>query len=90
MKVAAKLLTGKTTQTGFAGLADVAGQALGVGADTLLAMQLAQRDSDMKLATAFLQAEAKKKHRGTNFAPKIKKTRGSCGKLEFSYWCHGA
>ena len=70
MKVAAKLLTGKTTQTGFAGLADVAGQALGVGADTLLAMQLAQRDSDMKLATAFLQAEAKKKGVG---GPKIAK-----------------
>ena len=70
MKVAAKLLTGKTSQAGFAGLADVAGQALGVGADTLLAMQLAQRDSDMKLAQAYLQAEAKKKGVG---GPKIAK-----------------
>jgi len=68
MKVASKLLTGKTSQRGFAGFADVAGQALGVGADSLLAIQLAQRDSDMKLATAFLQAQAKKKGGGPKIA----------------------
>lgn len=71
MKVAARLLTGKTNQSGFAGLADVGGQALGVGADTLLAIKLAQRDSDMKLAQAYLQAVAKKKQVG---GPKIAKS----------------
>ena len=60
MKVAAKLLTGKTSQRGFAGFADVAGQALGVGADSLLALKLAQQDQDMKLAQAFIKMKTDK------------------------------
>ena len=58
MKVAAKLLTGKTSQRGFAGFADVAGQAL--GADSLLALRLAQQDQDMKLAQAFIKMKTDK------------------------------
>ena len=60
MKVAAKLLTGKTSERGFAGFADVAGQALGVGADSLLALKLAQQDQDMKLAQAFIKMKTDK------------------------------
>lgn len=67
MKVASKLLTGKSTNRGFAGFADVAGQAIGVGADSLLALKLAQQDQDMKLAQSFIKMKtemAKKKSPG--------------------------
>ena len=55
MKVASKLLTGKSTNRGFAGFADIAGQAMGVGADSLLALKLAQQDQDMQLAQSFIK-----------------------------------
>ncbi len=67
MKVASKLLTGKSTDRGFAGFADIAGQAMGVGADSLLALKLAQQDQDMKLAQSFIKMKtemAKKKSPG--------------------------
>ena len=67
MKVASKLLTGKSTNRGFAGFADIAGQAMGVGADSLLALKLAQQDQDMKLAQSFIKMKtemAKKKSPG--------------------------
>tara|TARA_R110002012_G_scaffold166838_1_gene330278 strand:- start:34 stop:2250 length:2217 start_codon:yes stop_codon:yes gene_type:complete len=67
MKVAAKLLTGKSTAGGVAGFADIAGQAMGVGADSLLALKLAQQDQDMKLAQSFIKMKtemAKKKSPG--------------------------
>jgi hypothetical protein len=67
MKVASKLLTGKSTARGVAGFADIAGQAMGVGADSLLALKLAQQDQDMKLAQSFIKMKtemAKKKSPG--------------------------
>lgn len=67
MKVASKLLTGKSTARGLAGFADIAGQAMGVGADSLLALKLAQQDQDMRLAQSFIKMKtemAKKKSPG--------------------------
>ena len=67
MKVASKLLTGKSTARGVAGFADIAGQAMGVGADSLLALKLAQQDQDMRLAQSFIKMKtemAKKKSPG--------------------------
>jgi hypothetical protein len=59
MKAAATLLTGKTSEKGLRGLLDVGGQALGVTADSLLALKMAQQDSDLKLAQAYLQMKQK-------------------------------
>jgi len=59
MKAAATLLTGKTSEKGLKGLLDVGGQALGVTADSLLALKMAQQDSDLKLAQAYLQMKQK-------------------------------
>jgi hypothetical protein len=59
MKAAATLLTGKTSEKGLRGLLDVGGQALGVTADSLLALKMSQQDSDLKLAQAYLQMKQK-------------------------------
>jgi hypothetical protein len=59
MKAAATLLTGKTSEKGLRGLLDVGGQALGTTADSLLALKMAQQDSDLKLAQAYLQMKQK-------------------------------
>ena len=55
MRTAATLLSGKTTQTGLRGFADVAGQALGSTADMMIGLKMKQQESDMKLAQAFLK-----------------------------------
>lgn len=58
MKVASQLLTGKTSERGFKGFLDVAGQGLGVFADSTLALTMAQREQDLQLAQAFLKSKA--------------------------------
>jgi len=60
MRTAATLLTGKTTQPGFKGFADVAGQALGSTADMMIGLKMKQQDSDMKLAQAYLKMKQEK------------------------------
>ena len=44
MRTAGMLLSGKTTQSGLRGFADVAGQALGSTADTMIGIKLKQQD----------------------------------------------
>ena len=60
MRTAATLLTGKTTQPGLKGFADVAGQALGSTADMMIGLKMKQQDSDMKLAQAYLKMKQEK------------------------------
>ena len=60
MRTAGMLLSGKTTQSGLRGFADVAGQALGSTADTMIGIKLKQQDSDMKLAQAYLKMKQEK------------------------------
>jgi len=60
MRTAATLLTGKTTQPGLRGFADVAGQALGSTADMMIGLKMKQQDSDMKLAQAYLKMKQEK------------------------------
>ncbi len=55
MRTAATLLSGKTTQPGLRGFADVAGQALGSTADMMIGLKMKQQESDMKLAQAYLK-----------------------------------
>ena len=58
MKVAGQLLSGKTTQKGFSGFLDVAGQGLQVAGNDLANIAIAQKKQDMELAQAFLKAKA--------------------------------
>ena len=60
MRTAATLLTGKTTQPGLKGFADVAGQALGSTSDMMIGLKMKQQDSDMKLAQAYLKMKQEK------------------------------
>ena len=60
MRTAATLLTGKTTQPGLKGFADVAGQALGSTADMMIGLKMKQQESDMKLAQAYLKMKQEK------------------------------
>ena len=60
MRTAATLLSGKTTQPGLRGFADVAGQALGSTADMMIGLKMKQQDSDMKLAQAYLKMKQEK------------------------------
>ena len=60
MRTAATLLSGKTTQPGLRGFADVAGQALGSTADMMIGLKMKQQESDMKLAQAYLKMKQEK------------------------------
>ena len=60
MRAAGQLLSGKTTQSGLRGFADVAGQALGSTADAMIGIKMRQQDSDMKLAQAYLKMKQEK------------------------------
>ena len=60
MRTAGLLLSGKTTQSGLRGFADVAGQALGSTADAMIGIKMRQQDSDMKLAQAYLKMKQEK------------------------------
>lgn len=60
MRVASKLLTGKTRESGSRGFLDITGQALDAYAQDALALGLKQRDFDLELAKAYLQMRSKK------------------------------
>ena len=57
-KMAAGLLTGKTTQRGAAGFLDVLGQASGPAIDTAIALASNQKDFDQKLALSLITNNA--------------------------------
>ena len=50
LKLASGLLTGKSREKGIAGLADIAGQAMGPAVDTAIVLNQAQQEFDNNLA----------------------------------------
>ena len=58
LKMAAGLLTGKTTQRGVAGLLDVVGQAAGPAIDTAILLANQQKEFDKDLALALIKNRA--------------------------------
>ena len=55
LKMASGLMTGKSTQSGLAGLMDVAGQAMGPAVDTAIALGSQQKEYDNTLAMSVIK-----------------------------------
>ena len=64
LKFASGLMSGKTGKSGFAGLVDVAGQAVGPVADTAIALASKERENKKDMAVAYIKAKQKTKDQG--------------------------
>ena len=63
LKFASGLMSGKTGKSGFAGLVDVAGQAVGPVADTAIALASKERENKKDMAVAYIKAKEKSKEK---------------------------
>jgi hypothetical protein len=65
LKLASGLLTGKSREKGIAGLADIAGQAMGPAVDTAIVLNQAQQEFDNNLALQLIKSRQKAKEAAT-------------------------
>ena len=64
LKFAGGLMSGKTSQEGVRGLADVVGQAVGQTADTAIALSIKDKQNKKDMATAYMKAKLKQDGKG--------------------------
>jgi hypothetical protein len=65
LKLASGLLTGKSRERGIAGLADIAGQAMGPAVDTAIVLNQAQQEFDNNLALQLIKSRQKAREAST-------------------------